>query len=299
MKLYTECFWDDWDRIVDIYVDKTEKLPEYINDNTTYKIVVLEKGSMGIKIDNESYTVKAPALILLSDSEVISARIMEAVKAEIVFFNPKTVRDEFTLERIKAHEFDNLNGTVIYQDFMMIIPFIEEYNKGNIIPISLNALERVKQIVSSLQGELSSQRDGFWPCRSRSFLMELLYLISFSFWDSNTESETEDDRDTQTTFSEIAEFLNEHIGEKMSLEMLTRKFLINRNKLNDIFVKESSMTCMNYLLKLRIDLAKLLLSTTQIPISEVSMRVGFEDSNYFSKVFRKQEGVSPTKFRNS
>ena len=299
MKLYTECFWDDWDRIVDIYVDKTEKLPEYINDNTTYKIVALEKGSMGIKIDNESYTVKAPALILLSDSEVISARIMEAVKAEIVFFNPKTVRDEFTLERIKAHEFDNLNGTVIYQDFMMIIPFIEEYNKGNIIPISLNALERVKQIVSSLQGELSSQRDGFWPCRSRSFLMELLYLISFSFWDSNTESETEDDRDTQTTFSEIAEFLNEHIGEKISLEMLTRKFLINRNKLNDIFVKESSMTCMNYLLKLRIDLAKLLLSTTQIPISEVSMRVGFEDSNYFSKVFRKQEGVSPTKFRNS
>ena len=43
MKLYTECFWDDWDRIVDIYVEKSDRVPEYINDEKTYKIVVMCK----------------------------------------------------------------------------------------------------------------------------------------------------------------------------------------------------------------------------------------------------------------
>ena len=32
MKLYTECFWDDWDRIVDIYTERCDTLPDYIND---------------------------------------------------------------------------------------------------------------------------------------------------------------------------------------------------------------------------------------------------------------------------
>ena len=57
------------------------------------------------------------------------------------------------------------------------------------------------------------------------------------------------------------------------------------------------MTCMDYLLHLRIDLAKIFLTKTEIPIGEVSSRVGFSDPDYFAKVFKKNVGVTPTKFR--
>ena len=298
MKLYTECFWDDWDRIVDIYVEKNERFPEYINDETTYKIVVIEKGSVGLKIKGKDYVAKAPAIILLSNKDKADIKIMEKIKADIVFFNPKAVRDEFSFDRIDAHDFDDQFGTIIYQDYVMILPFTDAEITKPVIPISLNSLERVKNIIGSLDAQLKGQKDGFWPCRSRSFLMELLYFINYSYVIVSSGDENEKNSELDVSFSQIVEYLNEHIGENINLERLTKEFLINRNKLNDIFVKESSMTCMNYLLKLRLDLAKVLLSTTQIPIGEVSARVGFEDSNYFAKVFKKHEGMSPKTFRN-
>lgn len=299
MKLYTECFWDDWDRIVDIYCEKGEQIPDYINDDTTYKMIVLEKGSLGLDINGKTYTVKGPALILLSDKDVLKARIMEAIRAQFVYFNPGTIRDEFTLERINTHEFDGQIGTVIYQDYVLILPFIDESVSEKVISISLNSLERIKSIIKSLDGQLKSQSDGFWPCRSRSFLMELLYFINYTYVIFSKSDENEDDNARDITFSEIVEYLNEHISESINLERLTKKFLINRNKLNDIFMKESSVTCMNYLLKLRIDLAKVMLTNTEIPIGEVSNRVGFEDPNYFAKVFKKHIGMSPKAYRKN
>ena len=298
MKLYTECFWDDWDRIVDIYVEKNDRFPEYINDETTYKIVVVEKGTLSLKMDGRDYVAKAPALILLSNKDKADFKIMEKIRADIVFFNPTAVRDEFSFERIDAHDFDNKFGTIIYQDYVMILPFTKAEIIKPVIPISLNSLERVKNIIGSLDAQLKGQKDGFWPCRSRSFLMELLYFINYSYVIVSAGDDQENNTETSVSFSEIVEYLNEHIGDSINLERLTKEFLINRNKLNDIFMQESSMTCMNYLLKLRLDLAKVLLSTTQIPIGEVSARVGFDDQNYFAKVFKKHEGMSPKAFRN-
>ena len=208
MKLYTECFWDDWDRIVDIYVEKNDRFPEYINDDTTYKIVAVEKGTLGLKINGRDYTVKAPAIILLSNKDKADYKIMEKIKADIVFFNPKAVRDEFSYERIDAHDFDNQFGTIIYQDYVMILPFTNADITKPVIPISLNSLERVKNIIGSLDAQLKGQKDGFWPCRSRSFLMELLYFINYSYVIVSSGDDKDMDTETSVSFSEIVEYLD-------------------------------------------------------------------------------------------
>ena len=41
MRLCTECHWDGWDRIVDIYTDRCDSVPAYINDDANYKIIIL------------------------------------------------------------------------------------------------------------------------------------------------------------------------------------------------------------------------------------------------------------------
>ena len=92
MKLYTECHWDDWDRIVDIYPERCEELPDYINDDSTYKIIILEKGILQIKSNGDSCEVKAPALIMLSNKDRVSCRIMQKMKSEILFFKPSVIR---------------------------------------------------------------------------------------------------------------------------------------------------------------------------------------------------------------
>lgn len=296
MKLYTECFWEGWDRIVDIYPDRCESIPEYINDDQTYKIILLEKGALELRNDKGKLEVKAPVLIGLSQKNQVEYRVIKPISSCILFFKPSVIRDEFSFERIDSGEFENMMGRSIYQDYLLVKYFkVSSDIKDHILALPMNGLTRLKELFTLTEKELKGQKDGYWPCRSRSYLMEMLHFVLYSYIAVTPEF---DDPDREE-FSKICEYLNEHISEQITLEMLTRHFAMNRNKLNDIFLEHSSMTCLNYLMNLRIDLAKILLKRTELPISEISNRVGYPDSNYFSKLFRNMVGKTPSKYRKS
>lgn len=295
MKLCTECHWDGWDRVVDIYPERSDKLPEYINDPDNYKLILLEKGSLEIRSEGQTRVVKAPALIGLSQKDVLDYKILHGIKVCILFFKPTVIRDEFTYERIDSGEFAEAWGTSIYQDYILIRAVTATTNVcDRALEIPLNALKRMKELYSAAEKELHGQKDGFWPCRSRSYLMELLFYIVYTFVEVSPESDVSPEQDE---FSKIAEFLNDHIDEPITVEKVTKKFAINRNKLNDIFMKQASMTCHDYLLNLRLDLAKVMLTNTELPINEISSRVGYPDANYFAKLFKNVTGRTPSQYR--
>ena len=295
MKLCTECHWDGWDRIVDIYPERSDKLPEYINDPNNYKLILLEKGSLEIRSEGQTRVVKAPALIGLSQKDVLDYKILHGIKVCILFFKPTVIRDEFTYERIDSGEFAEAWGTSIYQDYILIRSVTATTNVcDRALEIPLNALKHMKELFDAAEKELHGQKDGYWPCRSRSFLMELLFYIVYTFVEVSPESDVSPEQDE---FSKIAEFLNDHIDEPITVETVTKKFAINRNKLNDIFMKQASMTCHDYLLNLRLDLAKVMLTNTELPINEISSRVGYPDANYFAKLFKNVTGRTPSQYR--
>lgn len=65
-----------------------------------------------------------------------------------------------------------------------------------------------------------------------------------------------------------------------------------------IFKKYSGTTMTSYLHALRVQRAQFLLQTTTLTIAEVAEQVGYEDPYYFGKLFKKQTGITPMKFRN-
>lgn len=295
MKLCTECHWDGWDRVVDIYPERSDKLPEYINDPENYKVIILEKGSLEIRSEGQTRVVKAPALIGLSQKDFLDYKILHGIKVCILFFKPTVIRDEFTYDRIDSGEFNEAWGTSIYQDYILIRAVTYSTNVcDRALEVPLNALKRMKELYTAAEKELHGQKDGFWPCRSRSYLMELLFYIVYTFVEASPDNEVSPEQDD---FSKIAEYLNEHIDEPITVETVTKKFAINRNKLNDIFMKQASMTCHDYLLNLRLDLAKVMLTNTELPINEISSRVGYPDANYFAKLFKNMTGRTPSQYR--
>ena len=134
--------------------------------------------------------------------------------------------------------------------------------------------------------------DGYWPCRSRSYFIELLYKLKYCYANNSTTGES-----NASFISRVHEFIFSHISEKITLERLTSEFNVNRNALNRIFRAETGLTCIDYINDQRMSLARLWLSDTGIPVSEIARRLGFEDPNYFSKAFRKATGRSPTQYR--
>lgn len=92
-------------------------------------------------------------------------------------------------------------------------------------------------------------------------------------------------------------YIEEHLGEELSIEQICEDLKLSRTRLYEIFKKELKTGIAKYILRRRMHRAKKLLKTTEASIPEISMAVGFTDYNYFSRVFKKVYGKSPKSYR--
>ena len=84
----------------------------------------------------------------------------------------------------------------------------------------------------------------------------------------------------------------------LSLETIASNILVNPSHLSRTFKKETGVGITDYIARLRVEKAKELLAFTDMLAYEIAEAVGFKDSTYFSFVFKKTTGVSPTDFKN-
>lgn len=95
----------------------------------------------------------------------------------------------------------------------------------------------------------------------------------------------------------IQEYILENYKRDVTLEEMSKQFFVSKSQLSHCFKTEFGVSPIKYLITKRLDQAKILLLTTEKSITEISIEVGFSDSNYFSYYFSKENGVSPTEFR--
>lgn len=98
--------------------------------------------------------------------------------------------------------------------------------------------------------------------------------------------------------SDIQNYIDNHYWEDINLAFLSKKYHINKSYLSEIFKKHTGKTYVDYLSTVRLDhAANLLLENTKYKIHEVAQLVGYVDSNYFSKCFKKRFGLTPEQHR--
>ncbi|MGI6037878.1 MAG: PocR ligand-binding domain-containing protein [Limnochordia bacterium] len=93
------------------------------------------------------------------------------------------------------------------------------------------------------------------------------------------------------------DFLYNNYQRDVSLEEVAQAVHVSPYYLSHLFREELGVTYITFLTKLRIEEAKSLLLETDLTIQEISYLVGYRDSSYFTKVFKKLEGRTPTQFR--
>ena len=95
----------------------------------------------------------------------------------------------------------------------------------------------------------------------------------------------------------VSSYFWDHLSEEITLESVLKKFSVNKNTLNNAFNNEMSMSCMAYLEDLRVNRAKKMLQLDDESVSEISRLCGYDDTGYFSKVFKKHTGLTPSDYR--
>lgn len=93
------------------------------------------------------------------------------------------------------------------------------------------------------------------------------------------------------------QFINKNYKDELSLEKVAEYLQLSSSYLSNLFKKETGQNFIDYVTEVRISRAKFLLKTTDCKISEIAREVGYGDEYYFSKVFKKNVGESPLKYR--
>ncbi len=93
------------------------------------------------------------------------------------------------------------------------------------------------------------------------------------------------------------QYINEHLTQPISLEEVAAVVELNPSYLSALFKRETGQNFSEYIIMLRINRAKRLLVESNCPVSDIAYQVGYADVKYFSRIFAKYAGITPSSYR--
>jgi AraC-like DNA-binding protein len=259
------------------------------------KLVYVSEGSGIIKLNGQMVIFSAPAFFCFNELDEVVLQQNINLVASSIYFDPVIIDDSLQLSIIRKN-YTQLSMTQ-YRDFFLIIPFIDrEELKMPCIELGPMTSKRAARLFKGVEEELVFTENEFWPCRSRSFLLEILFLIQNLITDAKGRSALELPEATEDV-GDIILYLHTNYNRKITIEELTEVFHINRTTLSEKFRSSIGTSIIEYLVKLRIKVASMMLRDTLLPISEILDRVGFNDSVHFIRMFKKHMGCTPSEYR--
>ncbi|MCF2679375.1 response regulator [Faecalicatena contorta] len=110
-------------------------------------------------------------------------------------------------------------------------------------------------------------------------------------------SSRHEDQQEERAINGITRYMQEHLAEEVSLSVLAEEFHLSAQYISQLFKNEIGVNFLAYLTNIRMEKAKKLLVSTSLSIAEVSEQSGYGDYRVFTKVFKKNEGITPSQYR--
>ena len=103
---------------------------------------------------------------------------------------------------------------------------------------------------------------------------------------------------TQSRIGFIVDYIKKNLHDKLSIDSISKLAYVSKSNFHKLFKEELGISPNEFILKERIQLAKTLLEQN-VSIKEVAFQTGFADTNYFTRVFKQSEGITPKAFQNN
>lgn len=108
---------------------------------------------------------------------------------------------------------------------------------------------------------------------------------------------TKKESSTNPVVYQILKYIHTHYDKELSLKTLSYQFNINPTYLGQLFKKETGTSFPNYVNNYRIERAKELLLESNLKTTQIAKKIGYIDTNYFYRIFKKYTNLSPTDYK--
>lgn len=246
------------------------------------ELVIVAKGKGIHFTEKEDYQINVGDVFFIKPGEAHGYRDTEKLEIiNVLYFSDKA-----------GLPLKNLKGSAGYRVLFELEPEMrrKEGFKGK-LNLSLDELMMAEGLVKKINQEILSGK----PCAffmASSYLMQLIGSLSRLY-----EKIPDTHSLSLMRLGNLLSYLENNYREKITLDELVRRFHISKSTLIRAFRKISGRTPLDYLMKIRIAKASELLKNPDSTIAEAALSSGFSDTNYFSRQFRKNTGMSPRDFR--
>lgn len=154
-------------------------------------------------------------------------------------------------------------------------------------------LAHAEQLTRSMHSELSARKPGFEAVTTSKF-QELIVYLSRKYTDSDATGAV-----ALLRVGDLIGRLERDFREDWTLQRMQTVAHMSRTNLTRVFRRATGQPPVEYLIRLRLQEAIQLLTRTDEPITQIAFRSGFNDSNYFTRQFRKAVGIAPRDYRRN
>lgn len=130
---------------------------------------------------------------------------------------------------------------------------------------------------------------------SPEFLLKYLSLLNDAY---EKIRESRDEDLGQSLVRKIRNYIDMHLGNRLSRTEISEEFYISRDYISHLFTKYENVNFTQYVNDRRMEKARELLAKTSLPVNVIASSVGFSEYSYFSKMFRDYTGMSANEYRS-
>jgi AraC-like DNA-binding protein len=259
---------------------ETERVEQHEHD--FYELVIVQKGSAVHVVDGYSFKITTGHVFLVSPGHQHYYKNIEHLTILNILFNP-VILELFRNDLLNIPGFQML--------FSSLLDKPQAKHRQESVEVDEGILSEIMLIFNKILGEQTKREPGANTSSLTSFI-QLILLISRQCHPSNGKHYSHAHQ-----ISKVINYMENNYSQKLTLKLLSEVSGLSGSSFRRCFYDAVGFSPINYLLKLRLKKAALLLDTSDLSITEIAYKTGFSDSNYFIRQFKKFTGTTPLKYR--
>lgn len=245
-----------------------------------YELVVVMDGSADHVVENEHFPVSKGDVFVMGSGTVHSYENAKGFRICNIMFRP---------EALLSSDYDIKQHAGFHALFLLEAQVNSAQGFRSRLKLTHSAFSELERLLDAAVEEYSSDRPGK-KAMLLSYFMQIVTRLSRLYDAPSKQREI-------SGMAEAAAYMENHYMDDITIEQILEISHYSQRHFIRLFSSAYNTTPQKYLMSIRLRRACALLKDSALPITEIALRCGFSDSNYFSRAFKKAHGMTPSQYR--